>query len=135
VPLLVRIQPALHVYQRRVSGLDRFVVAAQAEILLRLQEVRSNVRRMRRVTVEATGFIECRSVAHRSVLRFVHDVVVALVAEFLSLRSQHVLAGATVWVVTLGATVFHRAVNGFCPLDEIGDLIVTVSAELHALCE
>jgi hypothetical protein len=38
-------------------------------------------------------------------------------------------------VVTLRAAVFHRAVNVVCPLDEIGDVIVTVPAEFYALRE
>jgi hypothetical protein len=38
-------------------------------------------------------------------------------------------------VVTLGATVFHRAVYVFRLPDELGDLIVTVPAEFYALCE
>jgi hypothetical protein len=38
-------------------------------------------------------------------------------------------------VVTLGTAVFHRAVNEFGLLDELGDLIVTVPTELYALCE
>jgi hypothetical protein len=135
VPLRVLIQQALHIHQLRVARLDWLVVAAQAELLLRLQEVRSNVRRVWRMTVEAAGFVECRSVVYRSVLRFIHDVVVTLVTEFLSFSSQHVLAWATVWVMTLSAAIFHRAVNRFCRSDEIGDLIVTIPAEFYPLRE
>jgi hypothetical protein len=90
---------------------------------------------MGRMAVEAAGFVESRSVVHRSGLRFLHDVVVALVAELLPLRGQHERVGAAVRVVTLGATVFHRAVYVFRLPDEFGDLIVTVPAEFHALCE
>jgi hypothetical protein len=90
---------------------------------------------MGRMAVEAAGFVESGSVVHRGGLRFLHDVVVALVAELLPLGGQHERVGAAVGVVTLGATVFHRAVDVFRLLDEFGDLIVTVPTEFCAFRE
>jgi len=133
VPLLVLIQQLLHVDQRRVAGFDRLVVAAQAELSLGLQEIRIDIRRVRRMTIEATGLVDCRRVIHHGFLRFTHDVVVALVAKLLPLRGQHVLAWTTVRVVTLGATILNRAVNRIGCLDELSDLIVTIPAEFYAL--
>jgi hypothetical protein len=135
VPHLVLLQPTLHIDQLRISGLDRFIVAAEAEILLRLEKVRLDIRRVGGVAVDAANFVEHRRVVHRSGLRLVYDVVVALVAELLPLCRQHQRVGTTMGVVTLGAAVFHRVVNKLRFLDELADLLVTVCTELYALGE
>jgi hypothetical protein len=135
VPHHVLLQPTLHVDQLRISGLDRFVVAAKAEFLLRLEKIRLDIRRVGRVAVEAANFVERRSVVDCSGLRLVYDVVVALVAEFLPLRWEHEPGGTAVGVVTFGTAVCHRIVNELRFIDEFADLLVTISTEFYAFGE
>jgi hypothetical protein len=105
-------------------------MAVETELHLRLLQVGITIARVSHVAVETLIPGARRSVVHLRLLRYRHDIVVALVTDGSPLGGEHLGIGAGMHTVTLLAVVLRRPVDEFGCFHRLGNLFMTSQAQV-----